>query len=281
MIIYSLWMLREWSSVAGHEPRSSSFALVLSSGIPALSSWGFSLPAELRNREGAITENLARSLLKDNLQLPNLPAPWFIYVFLCAGAITCFVSLTGHVAAELKNSFCLSCYSVLQVVLILAQFAVIAALFFDRHWRDDIPADPTGELDKIQAFIFENLDTCKWVALGVVLLEVLGIFFAFVLRAVTVSAQRGYDSDEDYIAARSAGRQPGGNRQVNQANPAPGSAAAVEARAPRLYAWSTRMREKYGLDTSEFTSKPSESRRPLQPNQTPGPVEQQNFCTII
>lgn len=246
MIIYSLWMLREWSSVAGHEPRSSSFALVLSSGIPALSSWGFSLPAELRNREGAITENLARSLLKDNLQLPNLPAPWFIYVFLCAGAITCFVSLTGHVAAELKNSFCLSCYSVLQVVLILAQFAVIAALFFDRHWRD-----------------------------------VLGIFFAFVLRAVTVSAQRGYDSDEDYIAARSAGRQPGGNRQVNQANPAPGSAAAVEARAPRLDAWSTRMREKYGLDTSEFTSKPSESRRPLQPNQTPGPVEQQNFCTIM
>lgn len=35
----------------------------------------------------------------------------FIYVFLGAGAITCFVSLTGHIAAELSNGFCLSCVS--------------------------------------------------------------------------------------------------------------------------------------------------------------------------
>jgi hypothetical protein len=35
----------------------------------------------------------------------------FIYAFLGAGAITCFVSLTGHIAAELSNGFCLSCVS--------------------------------------------------------------------------------------------------------------------------------------------------------------------------
>lgn len=35
----------------------------------------------------------------------------FIYAFLGAGAITCFVSLTGHIAAELSNGFCLFCVS--------------------------------------------------------------------------------------------------------------------------------------------------------------------------
>jgi len=36
----------------------------------------------------------------------------------------------------------------------------------------DLPDDPTGELDKIKEFLEENLDICKWVALGVVVLEV-------------------------------------------------------------------------------------------------------------
>jgi hypothetical protein len=36
----------------------------------------------------------------------------------------------------------------------------------------DIPEDPTGELDKVQKFVLDNLDICKWVSLGVVLLEV-------------------------------------------------------------------------------------------------------------
>lgn len=36
----------------------------------------------------------------------------------------------------------------------------------------DIPEDPTGELDKVQNFVLDNLDICKWVSLGVVLLEV-------------------------------------------------------------------------------------------------------------
>jgi hypothetical protein len=36
----------------------------------------------------------------------------------------------------------------------------------------DLPDDPTGELDKIKEFLEENLDICKWVALSVVVLEV-------------------------------------------------------------------------------------------------------------
>jgi hypothetical protein len=41
-----------------------------------------------------------------------------------------------------------------------------------------LPDDPTGELDKVQKFVEENLDICKWVALSVVVLEV-SIFCQF------------------------------------------------------------------------------------------------------
>lgn len=280
MIVYSLWMFKEWSSLHPHDHGAPSPAPALfASGISGLSSGDVSL---LPSSEGLIIEQLARPLLKESVKLSDTPAPWFIYAFFGAGAITCFVSLTGHVAAELSNSFCLSCYSVLQVVLILAQFAVAGLLVFDRHWREDVPDDPTGELDKVQKFVMENLDICKWVSLGVVLLEVLGLFFAFILRAVSSSGRRDYDDDEDYMIPRSAPRRPAGNLQANQSNPASGSGgAATETRPPRTDAWSTRMREKYGLDTAEFTANPPESRRFSLQNQTPGAEEQQSRCIIM
>jgi hypothetical protein len=108
----------------------------------------------------------------------------------------------------------------------------------------DLPDDPTGELDKVQKFVEENLDICKWVALSVVVLEVLGLFFATVLQAVSASTQRDYAIDEDYLAASSS-RQPVANRQPIQAatpNSTPG--APSEARSPKNDAWSTRMRDK-------------------------------------
>jgi len=251
MIVYSLWMYKEWSSV----------------NVDDVSLLGM--------------EQLVRPLLNESLKLSDVPAPWFIYAFFCAGAITCFVSLTGHVAAELSNSFCLGCYSVLQVVLILAQFAVAGLLFFDRHWREDVPDDPTGQLDKVQKFVVENLDICKWIALGVVLLEVLGLFFAFILRAISSNSRRNYDSDDDYMVPRSAPRQRANNPQANQAIPAAGSGGAAAENRPRSDPWATRMREKYNLDTTEFTANQSESRRFAQQNQTPGAEEQQSRCTIM
>jgi len=253
MIVYSLWMLKEWGDMSHDDGAPSPAPALFTSGLPAMVGADVSIMGTgLQNSEELIVQQVARPFLKETFGLSDIPAPWFIYAFLGAGAITCFVSLTGHIAAELSNGFCLSCYSVLQVLLLLVQFAVAGALFFDRHWREDIPEDPTGELDKVQKFVLDNLDICKWVSLGVVLLEVLGLFFAFVLRAVSANARRDYDSDEDYLPARSAPRQPAGNRQANQANPpsAPGAnfeEGSISKRALRNDAWSTRMREKENL----------------------------------
>lgn len=36
----------------------------------------------------------------------------------------------------------------------------------------DLPDDPTGQLDKVEQFVRDNINICKWVALGVVIVEV-------------------------------------------------------------------------------------------------------------
>lgn len=46
----------------------------------------------------------------------------------------------------------------------------------------DLPDDPTGQLDKVEKFVEDNLDICKWVALGVLIVEVCRIYSYVELR---------------------------------------------------------------------------------------------------
>lgn len=277
MVLYSLWMLKEWKfdTVSTSD---SAITTVLSDGLPLLGEGNLNTLGNVGYQElGRPFISIGKQSL---LTLPDLPAPWFIYAFLGSGIITCFVALIGHIAAETSHGFCLSCYTFLQVVLLIVQFAIAGYIFFDRHWREDIPEDPTGELDKLEKFVKKNLDICKWAALAVVVMEALGLFFAMTLRAVSVtSRRRGYDSDDDYTASRNA-RQPI-NRQADQANNPAAVGAPPTNRQVRNDAWSTRMREKYGLDTTEFTYNPSESRRFAQQNQAPIVEDKPNWCTIM
>eukprot|EP00246_Nothoceros_aenigmaticus_P013445 TRINITY_DN4634_c0_g1_i1.p1 TRINITY_DN4634_c0_g1~~TRINITY_DN4634_c0_g1_i1.p1 ORF type:complete len:337 (+),score=63.40 TRINITY_DN4634_c0_g1_i1:210-1220(+) len=209
----------------------------------------------------------------------NMPAPWFIYAFLGVGVITCIITITGHIAAEITSACCLSCYTFCLGLLLVVQAAAAAAIFFDKNWYKDIPDDPTGELDKIRDFITDNFDICKWIALAIVIVEVLGLLLAMVLRSVSGAARRaGYDSDDDYLAPRATARQPLLNRQATQTAQA-AAASPAENRPTRTDAWSNRMREKYGLDTAEFTYNP-ESRRFTQPA-APSTEEKKGWCTIM
>ncbi|KAK7309097.1 hypothetical protein RJT34_05570 [Clitoria ternatea] len=213
--------------------------------------------------------------LSDNL-FDKLPKAWFIYLIVGIGAVLFVISCFGCIGAVTRNGCCLSCYSILVLLLILAELGCAAFIFFDKKWKEEIPADKTGDFDMIYGFLRANQNIVKWVALGIVIFEALLFLLALIVRAANRPAD--YDSDDEYTNPRQQARQPLLNRP---AGPATGSpvAGTIDQRSSRNDAWSSRMREKYGLDTSEFTYNPSESHRFQQVNSQP--TEEKSRCSIM
>ncbi|XP_059275746.1 tobamovirus multiplication protein 2A [Lycium ferocissimum] len=209
----------------------------------------------------------------------KLPKPWFIYLFIGIGAVLVIVSCCGCIGAATRNGCCLSCYSALIFLVILIELAAAGFIFFDKSWREEIPTDKTGNFDAIYDFLDDHWKIIKWVALGAVILEALIFLLALVVRAANRPAD--YDSDDEYIGGpRQQIRQPLIN---NRPTPAPATGVpvtgTVDNRPSRNDAWSMRMREKYGLDTSEFTYNPSESNR--YPQTAAQPQEERKGCAIM
>ncbi|KAL6985814.1 Tobamovirus multiplication protein 2A, variant 2 [Sarracenia purpurea var. burkii] len=102
----------------------------------------------------------------------DLPKAWFIYLFIGVGVILFVVSCFGCIGAITRNGCCLTCYAVLVMLLILVELACAAFIFFDKSWKEEIPTDKTGDFDMIYEFLEDNWEIIKWVALGVVVLEV-------------------------------------------------------------------------------------------------------------
>ncbi|XP_010538377.1 PREDICTED: tobamovirus multiplication protein 2A-like [Tarenaya hassleriana] len=207
----------------------------------------------------------------------KLPKPWFIYLFIGIGVILFVVSCCGCLGVCTRNVCCLSCYSALVILLVVVELGCAAFIFFDKSWKEEIPADKTGNFDMIYMFLQDNWKIVKWVALGAVVLEALLFLLALMVRAA--NAPPDYDSDDDIIVPRQQIRQPFLNRQPVTATGVPVT-TAIPQPPSRDDAWSTRMREKYGLDTSEFTYNPSEANRfqqmPSQQNDERG-----SRCTIM
>ncbi|KAL2987667.1 hypothetical protein AAZX31_11G040600 [Glycine max] len=172
----------------------------------------------------------------------NLPRAWFIYLFIGIGVVLFLISCFGCIGAAARNGCCLSCYSILVALLILVELGCAAFIFFDKNWK-----------------------------------EALLFLLALIVRAANRPAD--YDSDEEFINPRQQVQQPLLNRLP--AGPATGIpvAGTIDQRPSRNDAWSTRMREKYGLDTSEFTYNPSESNRFQQVNSQP--TEEKSRCAIM
>ncbi|KAK4364541.1 hypothetical protein RND71_015899 [Anisodus tanguticus] len=211
----------------------------------------------------------------------KLPKPWFIYLFIGIGAVLVVVSCCGCIGAATRNGCCLSCeqYSALIFLLILIELAAAGFIFFDKSWREEIPTDKTGNFDMIYDFLDDHWKIIKWVTLGAVIFEALIFLLALVVRAANRPAD--YDSDDEYIGGpRQQIRQPLINNRPPLA-PATGVpvAGTLDIRPSRTDAWSTRMREKYGLDTSEFTYNPSESNR--YPQTAAQPQEERKGCAIM
>ncbi|CAK7349473.1 unnamed protein product [Dovyalis caffra] len=198
----------------------------------------------------------------------DLPAPWDLYSI-----------------AESINGCCLcfvSDYTILKIVLILLEAALVAFIAIDRRWEKDLPFDPTGELQSLRTFIEENVNVCEWVGITVLViqdqkdksmfhepplpaifrkdeptqcpndhgggsvfnmqseaLKALALLLAMILRAM-VSTRRNEFNEDDYENARGRTREP----LLNQSGQTFGSGTHSDV-------WSSRMREKYGLNTGD------------------------------
>ncbi|XP_058778132.1 tobamovirus multiplication protein 2A [Vicia villosa] len=212
--------------------------------------------------------------LSDNI-FDKLPKAWFIYLFIGVGVVLFVVSCFGCIGAMTGNGCCLICYSILLALLILVELGCAAFLFFDKSWKEVIPTDKSGDFDMIYGFLRENWSIVRWVALGIVIFEAVLFLLALIVRAVNKPAD--YDSDDELINPRQQARQPLLNRQAGPAAGVPVT-GAVDQRPNRNDAWSSRMREKYGLDTSEFSYNPSESQR-VQANSQP--AEEKSRCAVM
>lgn len=203
----------------------------------------------------------------------NLPKAWFIYLLIGVGAVLVLISCCGCIATATRIGCCLACYSVLIILLILVELGCAAFIFFKDDWEDVIPTDKTGNFEILYDFLEDNWDIIKWVALAIVVLQAFVFLLALAARASNKPAE--HDSDEEYIAQGQQIRQP----LVTPATGVP-VAGALDSRPSRNDAWSQRMRDKYGLDTSEFSYSPSQANRNQQ-NGTQATEEKKTCCTIL
>jgi hypothetical protein len=136
-------------------------------------------------------------------------------------------------------------YTIPAMAMMLLEAALAAHLTVNEHWIQDLPDDRTGELHNLLSFIHNNLDLCKWVALAIFATQALSLFLAMILRAMLSARTTGYDSDEDFVVIR---------RPLLLAQaPPPYLPTTVDTRGFRPDLWSSRMRQKYGLNTSDYT----------------------------
>ncbi|XP_020574482.1 tetraspanin-18 [Phalaenopsis equestris] len=194
--------------------------------------------------------------LSFSLDLDKLPAPWFVCALMGVGILLCFVSFTGNIAAEAISSCCLCFYAVLITIMILLEVALAGDLFFNKEWKKDLPNDSTGELKNLIAFIEDNIDIFKWAGVSFIVIQAFSLMLSVLIRAMISSRWLDYDSDEEYFVIR----RPLINQQGGQTV---GSASGFHSDI-----WSSRMRQKYGLNPNQLTYNVDPKTAPHQQQQS-------------
>ncbi|OAY81055.1 Tetraspanin-19 [Ananas comosus] len=136
-----------------------------------------------------------------NVHWTDHSPPWFICVSLGLGVFVCFVSCSGHVAAETSNGHCLSCYMFFIFLLIAMEAAITADVFLNRNWEEDFPKDPTGRFESFKNFLRSNFEMCEWIGFVVVAAEGLCMFLSMILRALGPDHGIYCDRDEENMYA--------------------------------------------------------------------------------
>ncbi|KAF3789543.1 Tetraspanin-18 [Nymphaea thermarum] len=266
IILYSVWMLNHWNHNHNVPPPSAPSPESDPAGMLALYTSEVQKDGELVGNSQYIFsrklgEHMSSGLDDNELQFSfkGLPAPWFIYSLMSIGVLLCLITCVGHIAGETIN------------VVILLEAALVGFMLLDKHWEEDLPYDPTGEFQQLRSFIEDNVDICNGVGLSVVAIQALSLLLALILRAMVTRRGGHYESDEDDYLVRADYRQPLLGTQVT-------ASTSMDSKSNRSDAWSTRMREKYGLNPNEFAYGGGDPNV-AQPMRTG--MEDQGRCSIL
>ncbi|KAI4374382.1 hypothetical protein MLD38_012385 [Melastoma candidum] len=252
IVLYSAWMLNYWNnhrvfppfpapSPVGPPPYASVSGF--RGQMVAYGRWNFGSGIALGFGDG--------DALGLDLSSFHLPASWFIYSFMGVGIVLSSISLIGCMVAEATNGCCLCFYAILVSVLLLIEGALVVFIAIDHRWEQDLPFDPTGELDSLRSFIDNNADMCKWVGIAVLLMQGLSLLLTFVLRGLA-SPRRTEYCEDDYDG-RARIREPLLNPPTGPGN----TSVKGEGRIGHSNLWSSLVREKYGLNGASCNSNSS------------------------
>ena len=164
--------------------------------------------------------------------------PWFIYFVGGLGAFILAVSSSGMAGLQPENRRRLFFYIILLTGFILAEAAALVILFTDNPVREKIPEDVTGNWPRVLEFIDNNARIVKLAALSVILAELVGLGAACWLHSMY---QAAYEDWLDGIEAAQA-------RTMDQL----GRAAEDMYSGAGASTWNSRIKEKYGLKSSEW-----------------------------
>ncbi|KAE8676856.1 Tetraspanin-18 [Hibiscus syriacus] len=248
IVLYSIWMLDQWKH---HVPISPPpLAPPPESSVSILFKSGPEIGAQADRVFDGLAVGLVSGLDNDvglNLSSVELPAPWFIYSFMGIGILLCSITLIGCIAAESVNGCCLCFYTLLKIVLILIEAALVAFIAIDHRWEKDLPFDPTGELDSFRSFVEENIDICKWVGLGVVIIQALALLVAMILRSMVSARRRDIEEEDDYESVKGRTWEPLLNPQSSHSS----TSAKGDGRGTQSNMWGSRIREKFGSQSGD------------------------------
>lgn len=203
----------------------------------------------------------------------KVPYPWFIAATAGTGGTTTLTASAGVLAACTLHSYALNLYAVMLAAILTGQLGFALIVFVDKGWRK-WPPDPSGEYDKLREWVQSNEDLCLWLGLGLLAFQVFAVAISCTLSG---AAQQFEDDSDEEEAGWTGAISHDISTPPSTTAPLLGSATARGAsglRSPsgqaaaaqlaglgrrRDDAWSRRMREKYGLDTSAFSYEPAAS----------------------
>ncbi|XP_047320781.1 tetraspanin-20-like [Impatiens glandulifera] len=229
IILYSIYMLNQWNNHHPLSPPSSAPSPNHPTSLHHISPLNIAIDLA----DGYVNGQLLRSI--------TLPDPWFIYAFMGLGIALFFVTVIGHIAAEVINGCCLCFYTFLAIVLFLLEAALVGFILIDKNWEKDLPFDSTGELDSFRVFVMDNIDICKWVAIALITVQALSLLISISLRAMVSTPKADDDIEDSYETVRV---------QTTHHNHVPGLTSS-ESKGAHSDIWSLRMKEKYGLKGGE------------------------------